>query len=158
MSRSGVYAYEFSDPLGDAHSTELQYVFGKIPYLDVTPPFTAAQFALSAQMMKYWDRVGDQLRRVPPVRVLGPDRRVIGAKGLSKRFGSGTSRGPQAVPAVVLAGPRAWWMIRLIKPQHSPRGADVKAHRGNSSFGVSRNDGEEYCLMLLKRPLSRVRR
>jgi carboxylesterase type B len=67
VSRSGVYAYEFSDPdppddfaitfgfpLGDAHTTELQYVFGKIPYLDVTPPFTAAQFALSAQMMKYW--------------------------------------------------------------------------------------------------------
>ncbi len=73
VSRSGVYAYEFSDPnppndfgialgitfsfpLGDAHSTELQYVFGKIPYLDVTPPFTAAQFALSVQMMKYWSR------------------------------------------------------------------------------------------------------
>ena len=69
VSRSGVYAYEFSDlnppndfgitfsfPLGDAHSTELQYVFGKIPDLDVTPPFTAAQFALSAQMMKYWSR------------------------------------------------------------------------------------------------------
>ncbi len=72
-SRSGVYAYEFSDPdppndfsiasgitfsfpLGDAHSTELQYVFGKIPSLDVTPPFTAAQFALSAQMMTYWSR------------------------------------------------------------------------------------------------------
>ena len=67
--RSGVYAYEFSDPdppndfgvtfsfpLGDAHSTELQYVFGKIPSRDVTPPFTAAQFALSAQMMRYWAR------------------------------------------------------------------------------------------------------
>jgi para-nitrobenzyl esterase len=73
VSRSGVYAYEFSDPgppddfgiafgitfsipLGDAHSTELQYVFGKIPYLDVRPPFTAAQVALSAQMMRYWSR------------------------------------------------------------------------------------------------------
>jgi para-nitrobenzyl esterase len=68
-SRSGVYAYEFSDPnppndfgvtfsfpLGDAHSTELQYVFGKVPYRDVTPPFTPAQFTLSAQMMKYWSR------------------------------------------------------------------------------------------------------
>ena len=31
-------------------------MFGKIPYLDVTPPFTAAQFTLSAQMMKYWSR------------------------------------------------------------------------------------------------------
>ena len=74
VSRSGiVYAFEFSDPdppndfsialgitfsfpLGDAHSTELQYVFGKVPYLDITPPFTAAQFTLSAQMMKYWSR------------------------------------------------------------------------------------------------------
>jgi para-nitrobenzyl esterase len=73
VSRSGVYAYEFSDPdppndfsialgitfsfpLGDAHSTELQYVFGKIPSMDITPPFTAAQFRLSAQMMGYWSR------------------------------------------------------------------------------------------------------
>jgi para-nitrobenzyl esterase len=68
-SRSGVYGYEFADenapdnfgitfsfPLGAAHSTELQYVFGKIPYLDVTPPFTTTQFALSAQMMGYWTR------------------------------------------------------------------------------------------------------
>jgi para-nitrobenzyl esterase len=66
---SGSYAYEFSDPsppndfgikftfpLGAAHSTELQYVFGKIPLLDKTPPFTPAQFALSAQMMGYWTR------------------------------------------------------------------------------------------------------
>ena len=64
---SGNYAYEFSDPhppndfmvkfsfpLGAAHSTELQYVFGKIPLRDITPPFTPAQFALSAQMMDYW--------------------------------------------------------------------------------------------------------
>jgi para-nitrobenzyl esterase len=56
---SGVYAYEFSDPdppndfgikfsfpLGAAHSTELQYVFGKIPFLDTTPPFKPDQFAL----------------------------------------------------------------------------------------------------------------
>ena len=68
-ARSGVYAYEFSDPdppndfgitfsfpLGAAHSTELQYVFGKIPFLDTTPPFTPAQAALSGQMMKYWAR------------------------------------------------------------------------------------------------------
>ena len=67
--RSGVYAYEFSDPhppndfgikfsfpLGAAHSTELQYVFGRIPLLDTTPPFTPAQAALSAQMMGYWTR------------------------------------------------------------------------------------------------------
>ena len=67
--RSGSYAYEFSDPhppndfpvkfsfpLGAAHSTELQYVFGKIPLLDTTPPFTPDQFALSAQMMGYWTR------------------------------------------------------------------------------------------------------
>jgi para-nitrobenzyl esterase len=66
---SGVYAYEFSDPdppndfgikfsfpLGAAHSTELQYVFGKIPFLDTTPPFTPAQFALSNQMMGYWSQ------------------------------------------------------------------------------------------------------
>ena len=73
VARSGVYAYEFSDPdppndfsiafgitfsfpLGDAHSTELQYVFGKIPSLDIRPPLTAAQFMLSAQMMGYWSR------------------------------------------------------------------------------------------------------
>jgi para-nitrobenzyl esterase len=72
-SRSGVYAYEFSDPNppddfaiafgitfpfppGDAHAAELQYVFGKIPYLDITPPFSAAQLTLSAQMMRYWSR------------------------------------------------------------------------------------------------------
>jgi para-nitrobenzyl esterase len=67
--RSGVYGYEFADenapndfgitfsfPLGAAHSTELQYVFGKIPFADATPPFTPAQFALSAQMMAYWTR------------------------------------------------------------------------------------------------------
>jgi para-nitrobenzyl esterase len=66
---SGNYAYEFSDPhppndfpvtfsfpLGPAHSTELQYVFGRIPFLDTIPPFTPAQFALSAQMMGYWTR------------------------------------------------------------------------------------------------------
>jgi para-nitrobenzyl esterase len=67
--RSGVYAYEFSDPsppndfpltftfpLGAAHSTELQYVFGRIPYLDTVPPFTPAQLALSDQMIGYWSR------------------------------------------------------------------------------------------------------
>jgi len=66
---SGSYAYEFSDPhppndfhvkfsfpLGPAHSTELQYVFGRIPFLDTIPPFTPGQFALSAQMMGYWTR------------------------------------------------------------------------------------------------------
>ena len=66
---SGAYAYEFSDPhppndfpvkfsfpLGPAHSTELQYVFGRIPLLDTIPPFKPAQFALSAQMMGYWAR------------------------------------------------------------------------------------------------------
>ena len=68
--RSGVYAYEFSDPsppddfnlttltfpLGAAHSTELQYVFGRIPLLDTVPPFSAAQLALSRQMIAYWTR------------------------------------------------------------------------------------------------------
>jgi para-nitrobenzyl esterase len=67
--RSGSYAYEFSDPhppndfgvkfsfpLGPAHSTELQYVFGKIPLLDTTPPFKPDQFALSAEMQGYWTR------------------------------------------------------------------------------------------------------
>jgi para-nitrobenzyl esterase len=65
--RSGTYAYEFSDPsppndfgikftfpLGAAHSTELQYVFGKVPLLDITPSFKPDQAALSAQMMRYW--------------------------------------------------------------------------------------------------------
>jgi len=67
--RSGSYAYEFSDPappndfgitftfpLGAAHSTELQYVFGKVPLLDITPSFKPDQAALSAQMMGYWTR------------------------------------------------------------------------------------------------------
>ena len=67
--RSGSYAYEFSDPhppndfpvkfsfpLGAAHSTELQYVFGKVPLLDITPSFKPDQFALSAQMRGYWTR------------------------------------------------------------------------------------------------------
>jgi len=68
--RSGVYAYEFSDPdppddfnlttltfpLGAAHSTELQYVFQRIPALDTVPPFSAAQLALSNQMIAYWTR------------------------------------------------------------------------------------------------------
>jgi len=66
--RSGVYAYEFSDPnppddfnlttltfpLGAAHSTELQYVFQRIPVLDTVPPFSAAQLALSSQMIASW--------------------------------------------------------------------------------------------------------
>jgi para-nitrobenzyl esterase len=68
-SGSGVYAYEFSDPnppndfgltftfpLGAAHSTELQYVFQRIPFLDTTPPFTPDQLALSDQMIGYWSR------------------------------------------------------------------------------------------------------
>jgi para-nitrobenzyl esterase len=68
--RSGVYGYEFSDPnppdnfnfttltfpLGAAHSTELQYVFQRVPVLDTVPPFSAAQFALSNQMIAYWTR------------------------------------------------------------------------------------------------------
>jgi para-nitrobenzyl esterase len=69
VSRSPVYAYEFSDPnppndfgltftfpLGAAHSTELQYVFQKIPFLDTTPPFTPDQLALSDQIIGYWSR------------------------------------------------------------------------------------------------------
>jgi para-nitrobenzyl esterase len=68
-ARSGVYAYEFSDPhppndfpihfsfpLGAAHSTELQYVFQRIPLLDTIPPFTTAQLALSNLMIGYWTR------------------------------------------------------------------------------------------------------
>jgi para-nitrobenzyl esterase len=68
-ARSGVYAYEFSDPrppndfgihfsfrLGAAHSTELQYVFQRIPFLDTIPPFTRAQLALSNLMIRYWTR------------------------------------------------------------------------------------------------------
>jgi para-nitrobenzyl esterase len=66
-SGSGVYAYEFSDPdppndfgvhftfpLGAAHSTELQYVFQRIPLLDIVPPFKPAQLALSNQFIAYW--------------------------------------------------------------------------------------------------------
>ena len=67
---SGVYAYEFSDPappddfnfttltfpLGAAHSTELQYVFQRIPFLDTVPPLSAAQLALSNEMIAYWAR------------------------------------------------------------------------------------------------------
>jgi para-nitrobenzyl esterase len=69
VSGSGVYAYEFSDPhppndfpvtfsfpLGAAHSTELQYVFQRIPLLDKVPPFTHAQLALSDLMIRYWTR------------------------------------------------------------------------------------------------------
>ena len=69
IAGSGLYAYEFSDPsppndfpltftfpLGAAHSTELQYVFQRIPYLDTVPPFTPAQLALSDQMIAYWAR------------------------------------------------------------------------------------------------------
>ncbi len=68
-SHSGVYAYEFSDPdppndfgikfsfpLGAAHSTELQYVFQRIPLLDTVPPFTRAQLELSDLMIRYWTR------------------------------------------------------------------------------------------------------
>jgi para-nitrobenzyl esterase len=81
--RSGVYAYEFSDPnppddfnlttltfpLGAAHSTELQYVFGRVPVLDTVPPFTAAQRTLSSQMIAYWTRfaaTGNPNRRPAP--------------------------------------------------------------------------------------------
>jgi para-nitrobenzyl esterase len=68
-SGSGVYAYEFSDPnppndfgikftfpLGAAHSTELQYVFQRIPLLDTIPPFKPAQLALSNLFISYWTR------------------------------------------------------------------------------------------------------
>jgi para-nitrobenzyl esterase len=68
--RSGVYAYEFSDPdppdnfnfttltfpLGAAHSTELQYVFQRVPALDTVPPFSSAQLTLSDQIIAYWTR------------------------------------------------------------------------------------------------------
>jgi para-nitrobenzyl esterase len=67
--RSQVYAYEFSDPsppndfgihfsfpLGAAHSTELQYVFQRIPLLDTLPPFTRGQLRLSDLMIRYWTR------------------------------------------------------------------------------------------------------
>src|SRR5690349_8811459 len=54
-SRRGT-GVKFSFPLGAGHSTELQYVFGKVPLLDITPSFKPDQFALSAQMMGYWTR------------------------------------------------------------------------------------------------------
>jgi len=80
--RSGVYAYEFSDPsppdnfnfttltfpFGAAHSTELQYVFQRVPALDTVPPFSSAQLALSDQMIAYWTRfaaTGSPDRRRP---------------------------------------------------------------------------------------------
>jgi para-nitrobenzyl esterase len=79
---SGVYAYEFSDPdppndfgikftfpLGAAHSTELQYVFQRIPLLDTEPPFHPAQLRLSNQFIAYWTRfaaTGDPNQRGEP--------------------------------------------------------------------------------------------
>jgi para-nitrobenzyl esterase len=67
--RSRVYGYEFADPnppndfgltfsfpLGAAHSTELQYVFQRIPLLDTVPPFSPPQLALSNQIIGYWTR------------------------------------------------------------------------------------------------------
>ncbi len=82
-SGSGVYAYEFSDPnppndfgvhftfpLGAAHSTELQYVFQRIPFFDTIPPFKPAQLALSNQFIAYWTRFAatgnPNLRGEPP--------------------------------------------------------------------------------------------
>jgi para-nitrobenzyl esterase len=76
LSASTVYGYEFADPappnpfgitfsfpLGSAHSTEIAYVFQTMPNIgvtarpnDITPPFTAAQLALSDQIMGYWTR------------------------------------------------------------------------------------------------------
>jgi para-nitrobenzyl esterase len=69
LARTGAFGYEFNDPnppndlgvtfsfpLGDAHSTELQYVFQREPVLDIVPPFTAPQRALSDQMISYWSR------------------------------------------------------------------------------------------------------
>jgi para-nitrobenzyl esterase len=69
LSDRGAYGYEFDDPnapdnfgrtfsfpFGAAHSTELQYVFQKIPYVDTAPPFTLAQSALSDQIIGYWTR------------------------------------------------------------------------------------------------------
>jgi para-nitrobenzyl esterase len=68
-TRSGVYAYEFSDPnppndtgltfsfpLGAAHSTELAYVFQRMVFFDTIPPFTPAQLDLSNQIIGYWTR------------------------------------------------------------------------------------------------------
>jgi hypothetical protein len=34
-------------------STELQYVFQRVPVADTVPPFTPAQFELSDQMISY---------------------------------------------------------------------------------------------------------
>jgi len=79
VSASGVYAYEFADPdppnpfgvtfsfpLGSAHSTDIEYEFQTMPNIGITPrpdnltpPFTAAQFALSDQMMGYWARFAE---------------------------------------------------------------------------------------------------
>ena len=39
-----------------AHSTELQYVFQRIPLLDAIPPFKPAQLALSNLFISYWTR------------------------------------------------------------------------------------------------------
>jgi para-nitrobenzyl esterase len=50
------FPIHFSFPLGAAHSTELQYVFQRIPLLDTIPPFTKAQLALSDLMIGYWTR------------------------------------------------------------------------------------------------------
>jgi para-nitrobenzyl esterase len=76
LSASTVYGYQFADPdppdpfgitfsfpLGSAHSTEIEYVFRKLPDIgitprpdNITPPFTPAQLALSDQIMGYWAR------------------------------------------------------------------------------------------------------
>ena len=69
---SGAYGYEFSDPsppdifailgihftfpVAAGHSTELQYVFQRLPILDSLPPFTPAQLRLSDQIIQYWSR------------------------------------------------------------------------------------------------------
>lgn len=50
------FPIHFSFPLGAAHSTELQYVFQRIPLLDTIPPFTKTQLALSDLMIGYWTR------------------------------------------------------------------------------------------------------
>jgi para-nitrobenzyl esterase len=76
LSAGKVYGYEFADPappnpfgitfsfpLGSAHSTEIAYVFQTMPNIgvtsrpnNITPPFTAAQLALSGEIMGYWAR------------------------------------------------------------------------------------------------------
>jgi len=129
---SGVHGYEFSDPsppndfglhftfpLGPAHSTELQYVFGTIPVLDTTPPFSPAQRTLSDQMIGYWTSfaaTGTPGRgtSLPPWPAFGqaPPRLLTLAPGATA---------PMSAAAFVAFHKCALWASVLLPPSARPR-------------------------------------